>query len=137
MHVAAKELLEKKRVYKTVKAVDEHKRLNIRVWLSKEEAMGKFASVDENSKQSVIEAQLNLYREVLLCERKIPRTMFTKKLKKTEGNLSCNLLFERLEIAIDFLALPDGMENVPTKTVLKTKVERDNLYIEQREIDCV
>ena len=49
-HVAAKELLEKKRMYKIVKAVDEHKRLNIRVWLIKEEAMKKFASVDENSK---------------------------------------------------------------------------------------
>ena len=130
-HVAAKELLEKKLVHKKVKAVDELKRLNITSWLSKQEAREKFASVEEKSKQSVIEAQLNFYRDVLLCERKTPTTMFTKT-EKNEGKLSYDRLFEKLEIAIDFLIIPDNLD-VPPKTVLKPMLERNDFYKEQKK----
>ena len=57
----------------------------------------------------------------------------SQKLKRMKENSAVIVYLRSREVAIDFLALPDDMEDVPTKTVLKLKVERDNLYIEKKK----
>ena len=126
----AKRVLEEKRVNKKVKAVNDIVNLNVTAWLNKEEATEKFSVLDDNLKQEVIEAQLSFYRDVLLCERKTPRVMFTK----SEGGkkLGFQRLFEKLLEAIEYISTGD--DNVmPTKTVLKPRAEREELYNKQKD----
>ena len=55
-----------------------------------------------DQKLPILESQLNFYRDVLLCNRKLPRTMFSK----SEGGKKLNVeqLFDKLIDVINFLA---------------------------------
>ena len=115
---------------KKVEVLNTLVRLKVMSWITEDQANSGIVLFEDKDKLEIIDAQLQLFKHVILSDRKCPFTFFTKSEKGKK--LNYEELFEKLINCIKFSKLPDVISNKTPKP-LKPVAERTKLLIDQKK----